>query len=591
MKIMITLPVADMTKSDFLRLGNIVHRPDLAGRSEEHLLEELAAHGADGLITARRPAPETLAAWRRSGPGRRFLAYTIGIPPRDAPDDLAELQLTGGDLAAVGDALRWIERQSTLGRLPHPPHGSRPVDPPRSRDVVLIGAGIVNLITALALLEDGFRITVLDGSPAPSEKDWQAYGCTHAGDDARMFTLTEMDDYSNQDPFGRPLDLFRVPVDRCGWRAYGDRPLSPAEQDFLRDYERIPSWLARGYNDDIFGFAAEALDGWRTLQREHPELFAESALTHGILRLYGDRDHLAASLERHRRIGALQRELTNHQLVAEYPGLAHAIGEGELAGGFLALGFTVNVHKFCRALIERLESLGAVFQWDTTVAGVQRDARGTVTGLDAGRELPPGAHVVASPGAYGHAVLAGSACEAKIHGVLGGWSRISNASVGLSQSLKVARKGHVTEDANITVAVDGDGRDVLIVGSGYGYLGEAVEEPDQAQLDTIRLGIADTITRLFPGHGPLPASADPADNYGFKYCVRPWTATSLGLYHAEATAWGSEFVINGGHNTGGFAQSPAVAGAVLATLRGEHHPMHALYHPRRLAAFADDRRS
>lgn len=95
MKIMITLPVADMTKSDFLRLGNIVHRPDLAGRSEEHLLEELAAHGADGLITARRPAPETLAAWRRSGPGRRFLAYTIGIPPRDAPDDLAELQLTG----------------------------------------------------------------------------------------------------------------------------------------------------------------------------------------------------------------------------------------------------------------------------------------------------------------------------------------------------------------------------------------------------------------------------------------------------------------------------------------------------------------
>lgn len=42
---------------------------------------------------------------------------------------------------------------------------------------------------------------------------------------------------------------------------------------------------------------------------------------------------------------------------------------------------------------------------------------------------------------------------------------------------------------------------------------------------------------------------------------------------------------------GGFAQAPAIARAVLASLGGEHHTMHALYSPERFSAFVSDRES
>ena len=42
-------------------------------------------------------------------------------------------------------------------------------------------------------------------------------------------------------------------------------------------------------------------------------------------------------------------------------------------------------------------------------------------------------------------------------------------------------------------------------------------------------------------------------------------------------------VLAGGHNTGGFAQSPEVAEAVACALEGRPHPMHTLYHPQRFA--------
>jgi D-amino-acid dehydrogenase len=300
---------------------------------------------------------------------------------------------------------------------------------------------------------------------------------------------------------------------------------------------------------------------------------------------------MAGSLARHRRLGALVRELTPDELARDFPGLAPPIRDGSLEGGFLVPGFTLNVHKFAQRITQCLLTLGVRFHWDTPVLGVVRDGTGLITGFDCAISLPGGVHVVASPGVRGRALLDGSPCAGRIHGVLGGWMRISNVGINLRTSLKVARRGHVPEDANVTVAVDADGRDILIVGSGYGYLGEHVDLVDERQLAVMRRGIIDTIERIFPGRAALGESSSPADNYTFKFCVRPWTATSLGLYHSETTADGGLFVATGGHNTGGFAQSPAIARAVLASLRGETHAMHSLYRPERFSAFVDQNRT
>ena len=63
-------------------------------------------------------------------------------------------------------------------------------------------------------------------------------------------------------------------------------------------------------------------------------------------------------------------------------------------------------------------------------------------------------------------------------------------------------------------------------------------------------------------------------------CVRPWTATGLGIFESTGTDRDGSFIITGGHNTGGFAQAPAVAMAVLAAIERRSHPMHTLYHPK-----------
>jgi D-amino-acid dehydrogenase len=583
LKTIITTPSSELAYSDFLRGGNIVHLPDLDTAPADELLREATAHGARGLIMSRRPPEAFLRHWCRSVPGTTYLSYVTGTPSRSAPRDLVEFNHPDGGLASIATALSGFERRFTLQHAP-----AQPALPATgSRQTVLIGAGVVNLVTALYLWREGYRVTVLDRSPAPGGEHWRRYGCTHAGDDARMFTFTEMDGYNNQDFHGRPPAHFRLPVDHGGWLAAGDRPLSAPERAWIDEFERVPSWLARAYNQDIFAFTAEAFHEWTALRQEYPGLFEDVVLTDGVLRLYADPDHHRAALARHRALGALARELTPGQLVREFPGLAGAFETGALAGGFLVPGFTVGVHRFTQRLVTFLQERGVVFHWDTPVRWVRRDGTGAVTGFDCPVPVPADAHVVASPGVDGQALLMGSPCEGRIQGVLGGWMRISNEHARLPHSLKVGRRGHVTEDANVTVARDGDGRPTLIVGSGYGYTGVGTDA-DEAQLDAIRLGIIDTIERLFPDQAHRSASSRPADNYDFKYCVRPWTATSLGIYHAETTAHGGLFVINGGHNTGGFAQAPAVARAVLASLGDQPHPMHALYHPERFTAFMTD---
>ncbi|EFL35830.1 conserved hypothetical protein [Streptomyces viridochromogenes DSM 40736] len=581
MKTIITTPSPDLARSDVLRDGTIDHAPDLDAAPVDRLLTQVTARGARGLILSRRPADSFLRHWSATVPGPKFLSYVTGVPRRSAPADVTEFTQADSTLTSLATALGGFERRFALQRsLPTRPGAE-------GRDVVLIGAGIVNLVTALYLWRDGHRVTVLDRSPAPGGAHWLRYGCTHAGDDARMVTFTEMDSYNNQDLHGTPPQYFRRPVDRQGWLATGSRPLTEREQAWIEEFERVPSWLARAYNQDIFAFTAEAFDEWTALRRELPGLFERVVLTDGILRLYGDAAHHQAALARHRAVGALARELSPAELTARFPGLAQAFESGALAGGFLVPGFTVGVHRFAHGLVSFLQERGVTFHWNAPVRRVLRDTSGTVTGFDSAVPIPDDAHVVASPGAHGHALLDGSPCEGRIQGVLGGWMRLSNERARLPCSLKVGRRGHVTEDANVTVAVDGDGRSTLIVGSGYGYVGLA-GHVDEAQLDAVRLGILDTVERLFPDQAHRSASSRASDNYDFKYCVRPWTATSLGLHHTEPTARGGLFVVNGGHNTGGFAQAPAVARAVLASLTGRPHPMHALYHPERLTAFMAD---
>ncbi|WP_232544461.1 NAD(P)/FAD-dependent oxidoreductase [Streptomyces buecherae] len=607
MKTLLTVVNPDLARTDFLRSGDVVHVPEAADADERRLLNALCRHGATALVATQRPSDTLLRAWARHAAGPVQVAYAVPATGRSsgpcAPADAGhtvppprsggrhqpaptvyEHPLGGTDVESIATALAHCER--AVARARAVPAGLAPAAG-GPREAFLIGAGLVNLVTAVYLADAGYRLTVVDGSPAPGTAQWGAYGCTHGGDDARMFTFTEMDGYNNTDFHGGVPTWFRRPVTDCGWLAREPWSLTPQEHAWIQAFESVPSWLARAYTADVFALSVEAGREWSALRARLPHLFEDVVLTDGILRVYTDPDHLRAATARHRSIGALLGGVAPADIARDHPALARAAGAGALAGGVLVPGFTLNVHRFTERLVAHLVDRGARFHWRTPVTGVRRDAHGALVGFDCAVPVPEHAHVIASPGVAGAALLRGTPCEGRVHGVLGGWMRVDNRDPALRTSLKVARRGHVTEDANITVARDGDGRSVLIVGSGYGYIGTS-DSPDERQLAAIRAGIANTIGQLFPGSAAPAPSSRTHDNYAFKYCVRPWTATSLGLYHVEprqprrtAPHQGGLFIVTGGHNTGGFAQSPAIGRAVLASVCGASHPMHTLYHPER----------
>lgn len=124
----------------------------------------------------------------------------------------------------------------------------------------------------------------------------------------------------------------------------------------------------------------------------------------------------------------------------------------------------------------------------------------------------------------------------------------------------------------------------MIIGSGYGYTGVDPFNVDKGLLQKIYDGLIDTAKIFFPQSYAAGQAAGSVEA-SLKYCVRPWTSNGLGLFEMRPSKAGGRLVITGGHNTGGFAQSPVIADAVAYGLQGGYHEMHKLYHPDREMTF------
>ncbi|HEY6738013.1 MAG TPA: FAD-dependent oxidoreductase, partial [Actinopolymorphaceae bacterium] len=403
-------------------------------------------------------------------------------------------------------------------------------------------------------------------------------GCSWGGENARMFTLTEADDYHDHVPgTSHAHRVFEQPPSRSGWDIRRRRDL-PADHAWVQEFKRVPPWLARGYNHDIFGLNRRSGELWDDWLRSDPEFFASAHLRQDVLRLYEDPGHFEEALVRQHQVGATLAHYRPEQIRERWPTLAEAAPDA-FAGGILVRGFTVNVHDFLRRLVEDLEASGSHVRFDVRVTAVRRDGRDRVSGVQTTDGPYAARHYLISPGVYGNDLLEGTLSDAQIHGVLGCWATVPDLGPSLENSLKVGRRGHIVEDANVTVAKDREGRPILIVGSGYGWTGSDPTNIEQSELDALHRGVADTIRRLFP-RAYEAVGGEPGLRASQTFCVRPWTASNLGLFETVPAGSGV-VVIADGHNTGGFAQAPVIAEAVLAAVQGKHHPMHALYHPGR----------
>ncbi|HWO12831.1 MAG TPA: FAD-dependent oxidoreductase, partial [Polyangiaceae bacterium] len=272
------------------------------------------------------------------------------------------------------------------------------------------------------------------------------------------------------------------------------------------------------------------------------------------------------------------------------PGLREAIARGNVGGALEVKGFGLNIHKFGAALLRHLEARGVRVHWNTYAERVALDGVGSVRGVWAGGELLEADHFVVSPGVAGAPLLQGSLSGPQLASMLGVWISLPRPRDMLAPPLKVCRDGFASDEsaagANVIAGHAADGTPLLHISSGHGFLGENVDSVDERQVRALFQAVEETGSALFP-ESFRAASASGLLEASRSRCIRPWTPTCLGLFETRPTSSGGVFAIAAGHNTGGFAQSPAVAQAVLAALDGRPHPMHRSYHPERLASFIE----
>lgn len=445
----------------------------------------------------------------------------------------------------------------------------------KAQKVFMIGGGAVNLITAYYLVRRGYELEIIDKG-APPHRGKSHPGASWSGKDARMFTYTEADNYNNPSPIPSAENtLFARSLDELGWDARISRG---EEAEWIKAHAQLPFQTAHQCKEDVVRFNLESAPLWEEMMQESPFLFQDAVLRDGIVRMYTDRDHFQRQVVRHQALKSLVRTYEPvAELLDEMPGLEAAVYRNEIASAMRTHGFTLNAHKFFRNLVKYLKEKGTVFSWREEALEVEKNQSGKVIAVHTNRRSIVGGHLVLSPGAYGHRLLNNTASRRLICGVLGAWATIPNPGRRFAHSMKIARKGHVTEDANVTLATE-NGADVLHVGSGYGFSGFDPDNISPEQLELMYKGIEDTVRRFFPEIYALPGVRERLSGT-FSYCVRPWTSNGRGIFEQSPTAAGGTLVVTGGHNTGGFAQSPAVGQAVLAALAGENHAMHSCYHP------------
>jgi glycine/D-amino acid oxidase-like deaminating enzyme len=575
---------------------NVLYRPDLQIKGPHAMQAMLSTGQPDVLILRSLPNTDVLAAWRAAISKDRPLGI---IQLAEGSANLARQEMPNGielhqidistTLQPEIDALLLAESANLRHLATRSRIGAR--DTASSRDIAMVGCGIVNLVTAYYLVREGYRVAAYDTGPDPSlAYDWHQHGCTFGGSDARIFSLNEGRHHHHK---GYTITQetntqFQRSIADDGWLSLARAEHSEADCRWIQRFERVPQWLSGRFDKDIISFNRESLGLWRRMMSESPELFLDIGFHDGLLRLYATPQKFDRARQSEKSIGAVLYEIDPQVLAEQFPSLQEGVHAGRVAGALAVEGFSLNIHKLGRALVSYLERMGAAFYWNTKVDGVARDNVGRVTGLKIGPETVTASHYILSAGAFCKSLLEGFASHTKVAPVVGMWITLPDTAPRLDRPLKISRSGYASagaaEGANVIAGTDATGRNVIHISSGHGYIGIDAKRPDPEAMADLARAVHETAQHFFPSKYNLAREMGMIPKFD-RYCIRPWTTSGLGLFETAEAHDDGLAIVTGGHNTGGFAQAPSVAQAVVAAFRGKDHPMHTLYHPRRFSDF------
>lgn len=448
--------------------------------------------------------------------------------------------------------------------------------------VAVVGCGVINLITAYFLSKQNYELVLIDKAPPPLKNtDWKKQGCTFSGENVRMYTYTEADNYNEKGSqlYSKMNEAFEQIIDKNGWLTRNKETLNTQEHAWIKDFHTVSPEEAIQFAEDIYTVNIRCEKLWLEWKRAAPELFENTDYLDGVLRIYSEKEDFEAAQQLHRRLNSLTGVLDMEHTLLDYPVFRHAHQTDMLGGCMTTKGFTLKVQDLCKNIIRFLMDKGAEFRWETVFSGIQRNSKGDVEGIFLNQALEKFDNYVLSLGAYAGTSLRNTQTNNQLHGVLGVWLTIPNLYPELKHSMKIHKKGHVGEDTNITL-INQNEEDVLVLGSGYGYTGNSVKNDIRLnELEGIFNSLKHTAKTYFPE--AFESAASYIDDTK-KYCIRSWTPTGLGIFESIPATGGGQLIITGGNNTGGFTQSPYIADAVLSALTGVRHPMHQLFHPNRM---------
>jgi D-amino-acid dehydrogenase len=230
---------------------------------------------------------------------------------------------------------------------------------PSDSRILVIGAGVAGLSTALYLQRSGRQVTVLDPLPPASGTSFGNAGMISA--DPAV-------------PIALPGMLRKVP----GWLTDPLGPLAVSPGYFPK---ALP-WLLRWVEASRMPRVLEIADAMRALHRSAfecwhellgPERFHELVRRAGQVHVWEDEmETPTAALERglRERHGVASENLGADELRQMFPGIARSIRRGVLIPGN---GYTVNPHRLVRTLGELLRAAGGEIAAERVMKIVPRD--------------------------------------------------------------------------------------------------------------------------------------------------------------------------------------------------------------------------